>query len=146
MDAIDQEQARLQNIMVSIGAVVSALLFPWVLLLVVLYLGHSIVWEECAKALLVFFVISKSTTNKWSYLSSALVGLTFGVSETMLYAGQLIQSGQWSVIVERFLITVPMHTATAVVLALVCKKDRRLLPLGLLLALGIHWLFNRVVG
>ncbi len=74
----------------------------------------------------------------------AVVGLVFGLSEAVLFAGNAWGSGAWSSIGMRLLLTVPMHTLTAIIIAWGIKNKMGLV--GLLGAMVIHGVFNYLVS
>lgn len=73
-----------------------------------------------------------------------VVGLTFGLSETVLYTMNTWASMDWRVIVWRLLLTVPMHVVTAISTAWGIKYKRIYEGLGC--ALVIHAIFNYLVA
>lgn len=72
-----------------------------------------------------------------------IVGLVFGLSETILYSANAWTSAQWGPMILRLLLTVPMHTVTAMVIAWGMQK--RMGWMGLVIAMAIHGLFNYFV-
>ncbi|MFZ2199885.1 MAG: PrsW family glutamic-type intramembrane protease [Microgenomates group bacterium] len=70
----------------------------------------------------------------------ALVGLAFGLSETVLYTMNSWVSMDWSAIAWRLLLTVPMHVGSACMSAWGIKYERIYEGLGC--AMLIHVIFN----
>src|SRR3989339_2073343 len=85
---------------------------PWILLLL------SSVWlypaglEEVVKWLILKWTMDD---GRWTMRSGAVVGIVFGLSESVLYMTNAWMSGQWGVLGQRLLLTVPMHILTAMV-------------------------------
>lgn len=84
--------------------------------------------------------------------SGAVVGLIFGLSEAILYSVNAWTTAQWGPMVMRLALTVPMHTVTAVIIAMGMKLDRRSSIVdrrweyvGLLCAMILHATFNVLV-
>jgi hypothetical protein len=73
-------------------------------------------------------------------LDAIILGLLFSFSESIFY----LPSINLETFVLRFVITLPMHLLTIVIMALIIQKNIRLAPIGLLLAILIHYLFNLV--
>lgn len=72
-----------------------------------------------------------------------IVGATFGLSETVLYSLNAWSGGEWGPLVSRLLLTVPMHALTGSVTA--WGMSRGWGWLGVIVAMILHALFNRVV-
>jgi hypothetical protein len=80
-------------------------------------------------------------------LLAFLIGLCFGISETVLYSSQFIAIGSVvKVLLVRFFLVIPMHMATAAIPALSISSSRWLFPVGIGVAIGLHILFNMVIG
>lgn len=85
---------------------------------------------------------------KWGILRSGpsngvVVGLVFGLSEAILYSASAWNSGDWNAMLYRILLTVPMHTVTAMVTAAGMKRGVGYI--GLASAMVIHAGFNYLV-
>lgn len=84
---------------------------------------------------------------KWGVLRTGpekgngfLVGLIFGISETILFTTNAWTGGQWHPIFLRLLLTVPMHVLTAMLIAWGMQK--RLTVAMLIVAMLAHATFN----
>lgn len=108
---------------------ISALVFPFFILLIENFLPYPYVVEELFK----FFLARKSGSTK----VAIILGILFSVSEAVLYV--LNPSAP----LYRVLIVTPMHITTILVMHYFNQK-RNLWPLGLLLAILIHYLFNNL--
>ena len=73
-----------------------------------------------------------------------VVGLVFGLSETILYTGNAWTSAQWGPMVMRLVLTVPMHTVTAIVIA--WSMQKRMGWVGIVVAMVIHGGFNMLIS
>lgn len=102
--------------------------------------------EEVAKGLLLWFLVGSELTNKKKILMAAIVGGTFGVSESMFYIFNASMSGGVRMLMMRFLIVTPMHMLTSVVIVLPALRSKRLIGLGLFGAILIHSVFNLYIS
>lgn len=73
-----------------------------------------------------------------------VVGLVFGISETILYSFNAWSGGQWGVMITRLALTVPMHIVTASILAWGIKN--KLVWAALPCAMIVHTVFNYYVS
>jgi hypothetical protein len=110
---------------------------PLILLLLSSVWKYPAVLEEVVK-----WGILKLTTNgqQLTVEQGAIVGLVFGLSETMLFSMNAWSGGQWASMGMRLVLTVPMHTLTATIIAASMKN--KMGGVGLLLAMVIHGIFN----
>jgi len=123
---------------------ISGLTLPVFLIFIIRFTGYSEIIEEIAKALIIFFLILKMPGFKTKILAGIIFGFLFGVSENFLYLNQIFQSGNLSVFWQRFLWTVPMHVITVSVMVFAGMIKKRFLILGLVGAIILHLLFNRI--
>jgi hypothetical protein len=121
-----------------------ALIAPFVLWPIEYYLPYPFVFEEIAKGILVYFVISdKSIKNKVTAVIIAT--LLFSVSESFLYLINIYQLGNISTLFTRFILTAPMHIITSLVILFIANKDKRLIPLAVVITGVIHLFFNATI-
>lgn len=120
-------------------AIVYALFAPFILLLLSSFWIYPAVLEEVVK----WTILKKSNPSIVGQYVGILVGLAFGLSETVLYTFGVWSSGDWQLIVRRLCLTVPMHMVTAGIIGYSLRKGYGLL--GLLIAMVIHGAFNYFV-
>ncbi len=123
--------------------IAAGLVLPVLLIPVVKWTGYSLAVEEIFKAAAVFWLVL-ALSGKQRLWAGVMFGLLFGISESFLFFGQMWQGGALGIWGSRFLLTAPMHALTVLVMTLTAWKNRAWLPLGLGLALVIHWWFNSV--
>ncbi len=113
-----------------------ALVGPFFLLLVESVLPYPYLVEEVFK-----FFLAKSTT---SVKSAIYLGILFSLSEAFFY----LMNPNFSLLTMnysfgvRLLAVTPMHISTILIMQYFQKK--KLWPIGLILAILIHYLFNLV--
>jgi hypothetical protein len=128
----------------AIFAIVAGLVLPFLLIPLVKFTGYSEIVEETAKALVALFLILKLPSHKMRIFVGIGFGFLFGVSESIFYLNNIFQLGDFSVFWQRFLWTVPMHIATVLMIVFSGIARRRFVILGLLGAMVLHLLFNKL--
>lgn len=113
---------------------------PLILLLLSSVWVYPAVLEEVVKWGIMRFVIHESIIK---IHVGAIVGLVFGLSESILFINNAWVGGEWSAIGTRLLLTVPMHGVTGMVIALGMKY--KVGWMGLLVAMFLHAGFNYLV-
>lgn len=114
---------------------------PWVLLLIASVWSYPAALEELVK-----WAILKSAAKRQRLTTQhgVLVGLVFGLSESIFYTLNAWGTGQWGAIGMRLLLTVPMHLVTAGAIAVSMRRGWGIA--GVLIAVVIHMSFNTAVG
>ena len=113
---------------------------PFGLLILASVWQYPAVLEEGVK----WGILRRATKPQSSELhGGVVVGLVFGLSEAMLFTTNAWLSGDWQAIGIRLLLTVPMHTLTAMLIAWSMKY--KISYLGLAGAMVIHAIFNYLV-
>lgn len=82
--------------------------------------------------------------RKYNGVGGIVVGLTFGLSEAVLFSTNAWSGGQWGAVGMRLLLTVPMHTLTAMIIAWGIKYKMGFVGLGI--AMSMHAGFNYFVS
>jgi RsiW-degrading membrane proteinase PrsW (M82 family) len=120
---------------------ITALVFPFFLLLIEKFLPYPYIIEELFK----FFLAKKSDTTK----TAIILGVLFSFSEAIFYVfnpSYSIISNPISLTV-RFLIVTPMHITTILIMYYFSKvtktrNNKNIWPIGIILAILIHYIFN----
>lgn len=118
-----------------------ALIAPLILWPVETLLPYPHIIEELAKAALVWPLLGRHST-KSVLISATLIGLAFTISESVLYLFNIFATGTLQTLFSRLLLTAPLHVTTTLIIAVFGHFNRRLVPIGLLLAILLHTLFN----
>lgn len=120
-----------------------ALIAPFIVWPIEYVLPYPFVIEEIAKAVIVY-LIPAATSKKQGIKLALLIGLLFGLTETVIYIFNILSGGTVS-FWGRILLTVPMHTLTPLVVYLTSYKNKKLIVVGAFLAIIIHYLFNLLI-
>jgi len=117
-----------------------ALAAPLVLLPIEKLLPYPYLIEELTKSL----ILQPSFDNpmKIRLQTTVLVGLLFALSENLLYLSDAMALGSLAEWGKRVLITTPFHIATCLIITISTLKGKKFLPLGILLAVLVHYAFN----
>lgn len=110
---------------------ISALIFPFIILLIEKFLPYPYIVEEVFK----FFLAKNSSSTKVAFT----LGLLFSISEAIFYV--LNPAYNLSSNMVRLLVVTPMHISTILIMQYFINK-KGLWPVGLLLSFLIHFLFN----
>ena len=124
---------------------IAGLVLPALLILLVKLTGHSEVIEEIGKALIILFLILKLPSYKLQISAGIIFGFLFGASESFFYLNNIFQFGDFSILWQRFLWTIPMHIATVLIILAFGAINRKLIIVGLALAIAVHLIFNYLV-
>ncbi|MBI5071789.1 PrsW family intramembrane metalloprotease [Candidatus Falkowbacteria bacterium] len=133
------------NITYGILIAVAGLILPALLIPLVKFAGYSEIFEEIAKALVILFLIFKLPTHKAQILAAGAFGFLFGLSENIFYLTNVFALGDFNIFWQRFLLTVPMHIITVLVMVFAGLARKYLLILGLVGAVVLHILFNGII-
>lgn len=123
--------------MISLVPLIAALA-PFILWPIEIFFPYPHIVEELAKALLILLLL-KSTNNRQKIYGAILVGFLFGLSENLLY---LFSPGTTQTHLLRFIVTMPLHIATTLTILIPALVHKRLIFLGIIIAIFIHYLFN----
>lgn len=122
-----------------------AAISPFILWPIEIFFPYPHIVEELTKALLIFFLLGISDIRQKIYGAIA-VGFLFAFSENVLYMLNIFSGGSPEALILRFVLTMPMHILTSVVILSVSLIDKRLIFLGIILAGFVHYFFNIYVS
>lgn len=125
--------------------IVLGLILPMVLIPIIKFTGYSEIFEEIAKFLVIFILISKFQNHKIQIFAGLLFGFLFGLSENFLYLNQIMQNGNLDIFWQRFIWTVPMHIVTSLIMVFAGLAHKWLIIFGLIGAIILHALFNGIL-
>jgi len=97
---------------------------------------YPAVLEEVVKYLLLRYTRAEGMMSR----RGLLVGLVFGVSETILYSISAWSSGDSTMMLYRIILTVPMHTLTGSLVGEGMGRGMGMVGLGC--AMVVHGVFN----
>jgi hypothetical protein len=123
-----------------------AAIAPFLVWPIEFFFPYPYVIEELAKAILVLIVIQSTPNGAMKFKLTVLVGVLFAFSETVFYITNLFLVGNLTMFFERLLWTTPLHTITSLIILLPTFINKKLMPVGLILAMIVHYYFNLFVG
>jgi hypothetical protein len=117
------------------------LIVPFVLWPIERFLPYPHIIEEIAKLLLVWNVANYEN-SKIGVIMTITMGILFTLSETAIHSYNLFFSGGFIQFANRVVLTGLLHSLTFVLLFVTIKINKKLAPLGLLIAVVIHYAYN----
>ena len=118
-----------------------ALVAPFLVFIIELFLPYPYIVEEAIKAILVFQLIDLK--NKKNQLTiTVFMGILFSLTETVFYFFNFFMLTSLTPLIERLVLTTLLHTFTIVIILLSTWINKKLLPIGVLLAMVIHYIYN----
>lgn len=112
---------------------ISALVSPFFLLLIEKYIPYPYIIEEIFK----FYLAKKSDSTK----SAIILGILFSLSESIFYVFNPSYILNPKLFIARITLVSAMHATTIIVMYYFLNKNK-LWPIGLALAITIHYMFN----
>src|SRR3989344_9222617 len=114
-----------------------AAMTPFLLWPVELLLPFPYIIEEIAKAILIssILLLTRSTQIRMAII----IGVLFAISESVLYLFNIYLVGDIKTLLLRLLLTIPLHVITTLVILIFAMATRKLLFLGLIIAMAIHF-------
>jgi len=125
--------------------IVAGFILPLILILITRYTGYSEVVEEIAKAVIIYFLVINLPKFKWQIISALVFGFLFGLSESIFYINNIFQIGNFNIFWTRFLLAIPLHMVTVLIILLPSVRSKKFIILGTMLAIAAHILFNLAV-
>lgn len=119
-----------------------AFIAPLALYPIEIFFPYPHIVEELVKALLIFYLL-KSKIPPQKIFGTILIGFLFGLSENLLY---LLNSSTAQTQLLRFVLTMPLHIITSLIILTPALINKRLIFLGIILAGLIHYFFNIYVS
>jgi len=114
---------------------------PFLLWPVEKILPYPFLIEEIFKFFLAAIILNTSSSFKEKIWGGFFVGLIFSFSETFLYFLDIFRSSA-GLFFQRLIFTSTLHTLTLLLLVFLGQKNKKLLFLGVILNIAIHWSYN----
>lgn len=127
-------------------AIVFGVALPFILIPLIALTGYSEIFEELAKAVVIFFIVLQKPKSPHIFFSALLFGFLFSISESFLYATSLSAGGAVPLFVSRLLLTMPMHVVTSAIIAGAIRLNIYAGIAGLAVATILHVIFNAIVA
>jgi RsiW-degrading membrane proteinase PrsW (M82 family) len=129
----------------SVAVVLAGCSLPLFLIIITHYTGFSEVIEELSKALIVYFFIIKFSKLSWQIVTALVFGFLFGLSESIFYLNNIFQIGNLNIFWERFLLSIPLHVITVLIILFSAQKNKKFIIFGVVTAIVLHLIFNKAV-
>lgn len=129
-----------------------ALIAPFILWPIEIIFPYPYIVEELAKAFLILllrtdtFQVYYADTFRPKLKLVALAGILFALSESVLYLFNIYFVGNLELLLIRLIATSTLHVSTFLIIYIASLKSMKLLPLGIVLAVLVHYLFNLMVS
>jgi hypothetical protein len=121
-----------------------ALIAPFLVWPLELALPYPHVVEEIVKGIFVYFILTSG--NKAKIKLAITVGFIFAFSESVMYMSNIFLAGTLWTLIERLLLTIPLHATTMLIILFSGMRKKAFLPLGITAAMLLHYYFNLFVG
>lgn len=122
-----------------------ALFIPFLLVFVEVVFPFPFIVEELAKLIMIMILVRKVGVQNLTIASIAMIGLIFGLSETVFYVTNAFALGSISFIAIRLVVTVPMHILTTIIMFIIGRRKRAWWIVAYLAGMLVHYVFNIVV-
>ncbi len=123
-----------------------AAIAPFLVWPIELIFPYPYIIEELVKGVLVFIIIRSVSNGAIKFKLTILVGVLFAFSETVFYMVNFFLVGSLITVLERLLWTIPLHTITSLVILIPALVNKKLFPVGIILAMVIHFYFNLFIA
>jgi len=118
-----------------------ALMAPFLVFFIELILPYPYIIEEIVKGFLVYQLLDlKDKTLQLKI--TVLMGILFSLTETVFYSFNFFMLTSLLPLFERLVLTTFLHTLTVVLILLSTRINKKLLPLGVILAMAVHYFYN----
>jgi len=121
-----------------------ALIAPFLVWPIEYFLPYPYLIEEIVKAILVFNIIF-FVNKKNQLVIAATVGVLFSLSESVLYSFNFFPLNSIMPFFYRIFATTLLHSGTILIMLLFFSKSKKLFPIGLTVAILIHYLYNKII-
>jgi hypothetical protein len=122
-----------------------ALISPFLLWPIEFFLPYPYFVEEIAKIILVCFILKGTLKIQDMFALVVTCSLLFTLSESIFYYINFIGFGLMPFF-QRILLTGSLHALTSSIMLACGLVSSKLLPVGLILAITVHYLYNSLVG
>lgn len=130
------------KIIITVLLPLMALVAPFLVFLIEIYLPYPHIIEEIVKAIFVVLIINNISGTKLILKLGILTGFFFAASESALYLFNFLQLASPWLILQRVVLTSLLHSGTIIIMLIFGFINKKLLPLGVILGIYIHYLYN----
>ena len=116
-------------------AILYSIVGPFLVWPVEYFLPYPYIIEELFKCIVVWFGEKRALIYIYS-------GIAFALTETVLYTINVNMTGSLSYLVIRFITSSLLHSITFLIIFFAYKKSKKLMPVGFLASMLVHYLYN----
>jgi len=116
-------------------AILYSVVGPFLVWPVEYFLPYPYIIEELFKCVVVWF-------GEKSALIYIYAGVAFALTETVLYIINANATGSFNYLAIRFVTTSVLHSVTFLIIYAFHKRSNKLIPVGFLISVFIHYLYN----
>lgn len=129
------------KIFIAILLPLMALMAPFLVWPIEMVLPYPHIVEEIVKSILVYNLIS-IPNKKTQLILGVTLGILFSLSESVLYLFNFYNLTSIVPLFQRLLLTSSLHVLTIIIMILTTFKNKKLLFLGVIFAVIIHYIYN----
>ncbi len=122
----------------------SALIAPLALIPVEKVLPYPYIIEEIFKIILVIFIL-KLSPKSFQIKLVIFIGFLFAFSENFFYLPNFIESGNFQLFFQRFVLASLLHVLTILIILIPSQKKRCLIFPATALAMVVHYFYNQMI-
>jgi hypothetical protein len=123
-----------------------SLFLPYIIWPIEQFLPYPHIVEELAKGLLVYFLVNEKLSRSAILVVSLFMGLFFALTESVFYIANIWLVGNVNTFIIRLLLTIPLHSLTTLAIALPSSFNKKLIIIGVAMAILIHFFYNRFIA
>ena len=121
-----------------------AVIAPFILWPIEILAPYPYIFEEIAMMLLLIPVLGKARATQVK--TAVIIGVLFSVSEAVLYLFNISLVGDIRTFFIRILLTTSLHVLTPIIILIPTFKNKKLIIVGFMLAIAVHYFFNLAIA
>ena len=132
--------------MIIAQALLFSLFAPFVLWPIEVALPYPHILEELAKLLILLPLVDSKFGAKEKLFIGGLAGVAFALTESVFYLYNIFLVGSFMTYILRLALTIPFHSLTYLVILVPALFNKKLVVIGFLAAVVLHYFFNKSLG
>jgi len=123
-----------------------SLFAPYILWPIEILFPRPQIVEELFKFLILLPLVRSDLKPGRKIVIALLAGLGFALTESVFYLYKIFLAGGFSSLIERLLLTIPLHMFTYFLILIPSLYKKKLMLLGLVAAIVVHYYFNLYIA